>query len=119
LSGLQTPTSWHWSSALHTTATTPAQLPAVHTSLFVHALPSSQIVPFAFAGLVHDPVATSHTPATWHWSSAEQTFGLPAEQLPAWHVSPVVQPLPSSQVDPLALFGSLHTPVAGLQRPTS
>jgi hypothetical protein len=39
--------------------------------------------------------------------------------MPAWHVSSCVQALPSLQLDPSALIGLLHAPVAGLQIPAS
>jgi len=35
-------------------------------SLCVHALPSLQAVPLAFAGFEHIPVLGSHVPAVWH-----------------------------------------------------
>ena len=44
----------------------PPQEPAVHASLFVHALPSSHEVPFAFAGFEQAPVPVLHVPTSWH-----------------------------------------------------
>ena len=43
---------------------TPVQVPASHVSVRVHASPSSQVVPFGFAGLEHTPVDESHFPAS-------------------------------------------------------
>jgi len=62
--GLQTPTTWHWSLAVHVTGLDPAQTPAAHASLWVQALPSLQLEPFAAAGFEQVPVAALHTPAT-------------------------------------------------------
>jgi hypothetical protein len=42
------------------------QTPAWQASVWVHALPSSQLEPFAFGGLEQTPVAVSHTPGSWH-----------------------------------------------------
>src|SRR5215217_3989481 len=55
----------------------PAQLPLVQTSPVVQALPSLQVVPLSFCGLEQRPVPVLQVPATWHWSSAVQTTGLP------------------------------------------
>ena len=44
-SPLHVPAWWHWSGAAQLYAV-PAQVPFVHTSLSVHALPSLQVVPF-------------------------------------------------------------------------
>src|SRR5436309_2623148 len=53
-----------------------------HVSLYVQALPSSHGPPGLATGLEHTPVVVSHTPATWHWSSAEHTTGLDPTQVP-------------------------------------
>ena len=44
----------------------PAQLPPLHTSLVVQALPSLHGVLSAFAGLEQIPVNGSQVPASWH-----------------------------------------------------
>ena len=93
--------------------------PISHVSLCVQASPSLQAVPFAAAGFEHWPVAGLHVPATWHWSDAVQTAGVPDVHVPVWHVSPVVQRSPSLHAAPSALAGLLHKPVAGLHVPTS
>ena len=62
--GSQTPATWHWSLAVHTTAFVPVQVPDWHVSVCVQALPSSQEAPFALFGLEQVPVAGSHVPAT-------------------------------------------------------
>jgi hypothetical protein len=64
VAGSQTPASWHWSSGLQTTGKPAVQEPAWHASLTVHALPSSQLAPSAFAGLEQAPVEGSQTPAS-------------------------------------------------------
>ena len=64
--GSQTPATWHWSLAEHTTGFDPVHVPAWHVSLWVHASPSLQAVPLAALGFEHEPVCGSQTPATWH-----------------------------------------------------
>jgi len=67
--GLHVPTSWHWSSAVQVTPvqrSDPAQTPFVQTSFPVFAFPSSQGVPFSFAGFEQAPVPGSHVPTSWH-----------------------------------------------------
>src|SRR5438093_1270414 len=54
---LQVPAVWHWSWAVQTTGFGPVQVPAWQESVWVQALPSSQVVPSALAGLEHEPVA--------------------------------------------------------------
>jgi hypothetical protein len=94
------------------------QVPAWQVSVWVQALPSLQVVPFAAVGFEHTPVAGTQVPATWHWSLATQLFGLPPVQLPAWQVSVWVQALPSLQVVPFATATAAGQPVAGTQAPT-
>src|SRR5207249_3335841 len=45
VAGLQAPTAWHWSAAVHTTGLAPTQMPAAQVSVCVQALPSSQGAP--------------------------------------------------------------------------
>jgi len=45
------------------TGLAPEHTPAWQVSLCVQAFPSSQVVPLAFAGLEHAPVAGLHVPA--------------------------------------------------------
>jgi hypothetical protein len=117
--GLQTPSVWHWSSNVQPTVPLPVQTPALHVSVGVHLLPSSQPVPSVLAGLLQMPVAASHTPAVWHWSSAVQPTAPPPVQMPVLHVSVLVQALLSLQTVPSVLLGFEQAPVAGLQLPTS
>src|SRR6266403_2150069 len=113
----QVPTSWHWSSAVHTTAV-PPQVPLWHVSSCVHLLPSSHVAPLALGGFEQVPVAASQVPTSWHWSCAVHTTAVPP-QVPLWHVSSCVHLLPSSHVVPLALGGFEQVPVAASQVPTS
>jgi len=94
-------------------------VPDWHVSLCVHALPSLHAVPFAAFGFEHDPVCGSQTPATWHWSLAEQTTGLAPVHVPAWQLSDWVHALPSLQAVPFAAFGFEQDPVCGLQTPAT
>jgi hypothetical protein len=60
----------------------PVQVPPWQVSAEVQLLPSLQGVPSGAPGLEHIPVAGLHMPATWHWSLAVQTTGLPPVQVP-------------------------------------
>ena len=71
VAGTHVPPVWH-ASAVHVTALPPPQVPFVHVVPFVHALLSLQVVPLAAFGFEQTPVFASHTPATWHVSSAVQ-----------------------------------------------
>src|SRR3989442_281822 len=95
------------------------QAPDWQESGCVQPSPSVQAVPSGFAGLEQAPVAGLQVPATWHCPSAAQTTGFAPTQAPAWQVSVCVQPSPSLQVEPSALFGLEQVPVAGSQVPTS
>src|SRR5882724_5359086 len=64
--GLQTPTAWHWSAAVHTTGFAPTQAPAAQVSVCVQALPSSHGAPLGLAGLLQTPDAGLQTPTAWH-----------------------------------------------------
>src|SRR5262245_65458625 len=119
LAGSQTPASWHWSRAVQTTGFAPTQAPASQVSVWVQASPSLQTVPFGFSGLEQVPLAGSHTPAPWHWSSAEQTTGFAPTQTPASQVSVWVQAAPSLQAVAFGLAGSEQVPLAGSQTPAS
>src|SRR5207245_1666913 len=91
----------------------------MHWSSYVPVLPSSHVVPSGLAGLEQLPVAGSHVPASWHWSSAVHTTELPPVQVPAWQVSVWVQASPSVHAVPSALAGVEQWPVAGSQVPAS
>src|SRR5437870_3845067 len=95
----------------------PVQVPPWQVSVCVQALPSLHAVPLLAFGLEHWPVAVLQVPATWHWSEAVQTTGLPPVQSPLWQVSVCVQALPSLHAVPLLSCGLEHSPVAGLQVP--
>src|SRR5213593_1291637 len=117
VAGSQVPAVWHWSEAVHTTGFAPTQAPAAQASVCVHALPSVQGVPSAWAGLVQAPVAGSQVPAVWHWSEAVHTTGFVPTQAPAAQVSVCVHALPSVQGVPSTFVGLLQVPVAGSQVP--
>ncbi|PTL82502.1 hypothetical protein DAT35_16960 [Vitiosangium sp. GDMCC 1.1324] len=119
VAGLQVPTSWHWSEAVHVTGLLAVQVPAWQVSVRVQALPSLQEEPLGLAGLEQVPVAGLQVPTSWHWSEAAQVTGAAPVQVPPWQVSVRVQALPSLQEEPLGLVGLEQVPVAGLQVPTS
>src|SRR5206468_3470930 len=98
--GLQTPTVWHWSAAVHMTGLAPTQMPASQASVCVQALPSSHGAPSSLAGLLQTPDAGLQTPAVWHWSAAVHTTGFAPTQMPASQASVCVQALPSSHGAP-------------------
>jgi hypothetical protein len=117
VAGLQLPASWHESWGIQTTGLEPAQIPVWQVSVWVHMLPSLQIVPLVTGGSEQTPLAGLHTPAAWHWSEAVHTTGLLPVQAPARQPSVKVHASPSSQGVPSGLVGSVHEPVAGLQIP--
>src|SRR5205823_1998938 len=73
--------------------------------------------PSGLAGFEQVPVAWSHVPGLWHWSSAVQTFAVPPVHVPPWEVSRVVQAFPSVHALPSGLAGFEHVPVAALHVP--
>jgi hypothetical protein len=79
--------------------------------------PLEQSVPLGLAGFEHAPIAESQTPASWHSSSAMQSIGAPAMQVPAMQPSFIVHALPSSQLVPSGFSGFEHIPVAGSHVP--
>jgi hypothetical protein len=79
-------------------------------------VPPAQADPFgAFALAPHTPFCGSQTLWTWHSAGSGQTTLGPAEQIPLWQVSPVVQPFASSQLDPVK---RVQTPSAVAPRAT-
>src|SRR2546428_231376 len=85
--GEQVPAMWHWSEAVHATGLLPVHTPLWQVSVCVQALPSLQVLPLAFAGFEHVPVAGSHVPAERDWSEAVPATGLLPVQTPLWQVS--------------------------------
>ena len=102
---------------MQVTGFAPTHAPVWHVSLWVHALPSLQAVPFGFGGFEHAPVAGSQVPARWHWSCAVHVTGFAPTHAPFWHVSLRVHALPSLQVVPFAFAGLEQIPVAGAHVP--
>src|SRR5882672_11391451 len=112
---MQTPTRWHWSRAVQTTGV-PMQAPLWQLSPVVQERPSLQPLPFGLAGFEQRPVVVSQMPATWHWSRAVQTSGVPV-QVPLWQLSADVQAKPSLQLVPSDLAGFEQRPVVVSQVP--
>jgi hypothetical protein len=75
----QTPWAWHVTGV-------PPQVPLLHWSFVVQALPSLQLVPLGWSGFEQVPVDGEHVPTPWHWSSAVQTTGFEPTHAPDWHV---------------------------------
>jgi hypothetical protein len=117
--GLQLPASVHWLEAAQTTGFDPTQLPDSHWSVWAHALPSLQLVPFVAVGFEQTPVDESHVPATWHGSDAVHVTVVPAVHVPFWHVSSRSHALPSLQLVPFVAAGFEQTPVDGLHVPAT
>jgi hypothetical protein len=90
VAGLQTPATWHWSDAAHTTGFVPTHAPALQASLVVQAFPSSHVVPSGAATSPQVPFCGLHTP-TWHGSGDGQLLGFAPTHAPAWQVSDWVQ----------------------------
>src|SRR5439155_741447 len=80
---------------VHVTGFVPVHAPDWQLSLCVHALPSLQLAPSLFAGLLHAPVDGLHVPTVWHWSLAKQLTGAEPRHTPERHESASVQALPS------------------------
>jgi hypothetical protein len=81
-------------------------VPDVQNSPLVQNSPSSQGRPFAADALWTHPVAGLQE-STVHAFPSLQTMVEAGVQIPAWHVSPVVQASPSLQTAPLRGVGSL------------
>src|SRR5438477_328155 len=105
--------AWHWARAAQVTGLLPTQLSLWQVSVCVLALSSVHGGLFVAVGLEQLPVAGSHVPATWHWSTAAQVTGLLPTQVPLWQVSVCVQALPSVQGVPSALARSEERRVGG------
>ena len=83
--GLQVPAVWHWSSAAQITGLAPVHAPAWQVSDCVHALPSSQAVPFASV-VWTQPVAGLQLSAVQGLPSSHEMLALeqaPPAQIPA------------------------------------
>jgi len=92
----------HWLPSLQTFVEPPTHVPPAHTSLSVHALPSLQV---AVLLVWPQPVPTSQASFVHGFASSQVTAD-PPEHRPAWHASPLVHPLPSSQEVPLVAVTS-------------
>jgi hypothetical protein len=117
VAGLQLPAKWHVSLAVQTIGLDPVQAPDWQVSVWVHALPSSQAVPFALVGFEQTPVAGEHVPTVWHGSLAVHTIGFDPVQIPDWHVSVCVHALPSLHAVPFDFDGLEQIPVDGSHVP--
>src|SRR2546426_1197984 len=107
------------SEAVQTTGLAPTHEPPWQVSVWVHALPSLQAVPSEASGFEQPPVEGSHTPATWHWSLAEQVTGLAPEQTPDRQGSGLGQAVPSLQAVPLGASGVEQATVDGSHTPAT
>ncbi len=93
--------------SLHTKAV-PTQAPDLHASPTVHSLLSSQLTPsltglYTQAPLVELQLSAVHAKPSLH------TLAVP-RQLPLWHMSLLVQALPSVQVLPLPTLANVQLP---------
>src|SRR5262249_36889905 len=109
---------WHWSAATQMTGFVPTQAPAWQASVCVHASWSSQPVPSALFGFEQVPLAGSHVPASWHWSSAAHTTGFVPVHTPPRQKSCCVHAFPSLHAVSSGLFGFEQTPLVGSHVPT-
>src|SRR5437870_8148349 len=98
-------------------ASFPPHTPPVHSSVLVHALPSSQAVPLALLAKLQVP-SPLQVPAWWHWSGAAQVKAVPP-QVPAVQTSFLVQAVPSSHAVPSAAAGFEHMPLVGSHVPAT
>src|SRR5207247_1565245 len=115
VTGSQVPASSHWPSSVHTTPLPPPHLPLWHVSPFGHSLASSPGVASLFSGF-ELPLPRPPAPAPYTTPFRSQTTALPPPHVPVWHVSPVVQALPSSH-GVASGFSGFEQPVTGSQVP--
>ena len=67
VAGLQTPATWHWSSAVQVTVEVgEPQVPFWQDSPAVQAFESLQAVPLIWVGFEQAPVEVLQEPAVWH-----------------------------------------------------
>jgi hypothetical protein len=118
LMGSQDPASWHASGAAQVTGL-PWQDPARQASPLVHALKSKHAVPSGSGDDTHWPVVWSQVSAVWQACRGWQVLGTPPWQIPATHVSTVVQASPSVQAVPSGLGGLTQAPVSASHVPAS
>ncbi len=108
---------WQASGAGQVRRLIPWQTPATQVSTFVQASPSSQGVPSGTGGKVQPvlglqvPDGSSQTLVVFL-----HTFGVEPIQTPPWHLSTVVQGLPSSQSEVSGTRKFEQRPVAVTQR---
>jgi hypothetical protein len=98
--------------SLHTSGVPAVQEPLWHDSAPLHTFASRHGVPLV-TGAVVQPVVGLQLSVV-HGLPSLQTSGVPAAQVPLWHVSSPLQGLPSLQEEPLttAVFTQ---PLEGLQ----
>ena len=88
-------------------------------SVWVHALPSEQVVPLGRGEASHASDVSLQTPVL-HWSvCAEQSRAVPGVQAPLWQVSLTEQNWPSEQVVPFGAAGFEQAPVPVLHVPAT
>src|SRR5437879_13840203 len=68
VAGSQVPAVWHWSEAVQTTGLLPVHTPLWQVSVWVQALPSSQVPALVLGGFEHVAVAVSEGPTGWAWA---------------------------------------------------
>jgi hypothetical protein len=94
----------------------PPSLSGVQTP--ARQVPPVQGLPSSWVGFEQAPIVESHSPTSWHSSSAVQvTVDTGSPQAPLWHVSPLVQAFASSHAAPSGLSGLKHVPVPTSQVP--
>ena len=86
----------------------PTQLPPLQVSFVVHALPSLQGALLLVCWQVPDG---AEQVSSVQGLPSSQFLATPGMQLPPLQLSPIVQPLASSQGVPLLAFGFEHRPV--------
>jgi hypothetical protein len=118
VAGAQVPTPWQRSRTVQATAVPALHEPPWQVSRPLHLLPSSQLVPFGWAGFEQLPLFGSQVPTVWQRSSAVHVTAVPAAHEPLWQVSRPLHLFPSSQLVPSVCGGLVQTPVAGVHVPT-
>jgi hypothetical protein len=106
------PSVVHGLPSLHVSGVPAVHVPPWQVSPPLQALPSEHDEPFATAGFWQPAIASQVSLV--HGFPSLQLSGVPAAQVPLWHVSAPLQAFPSAHDVPFATGVAVH-PVAGLQ----
>jgi hypothetical protein len=107
---LQTPATWHVSSAVQVTGFVPLHVPARQLSVCVHALPSLHVVPSVRGVHAESDVPGTHCSQAFAGLIVPDGYAVP----PMMHVAPHEPPThctPPPQFVPSGSVGCVHVPI--------